>query len=315
LLRSNQDVTKSIRVVDEMDPNVGYVPLFDLALLRPFSIKADKPLTEGGGTVASTSPPTDKPMVGEPTMNEMNGEMSSPNTPEVVPVEVKPVEEKPMAPLTMETLSADVARMSQRMDEIMGMMKTLTSKSADEKAEYPWDECIADKLKNGYSQDSAEKICGAIRSRTVGKDASKADWDAFLANMAKGDVITKSADVKTEAKADVKPCGCPEVKKDASVVVAPTTTPAIIVSPPVPVVVETKVEAPVVETPAPVVAKVEPVIVQPAVEVKAVPPIVTPTEPVIIQRGKSIPDKSSAGLDLASINKMSWDELNRLRRY
>jgi len=31
-------------------------------------------------------------------------------------------------------------------------------------AEYPWDECVADQLKRGYSEDSANNICGWIKA-------------------------------------------------------------------------------------------------------------------------------------------------------
>lgn len=31
-------------------------------------------------------------------------------------------------------------------------------------ADYPWDQCISDQLDRGYSQDSAERICGAIKA-------------------------------------------------------------------------------------------------------------------------------------------------------
>lgn len=308
LLRSNESVTKSTKVVDEMDVNVEYVPLFDLALLRPFSVKSDSPLTEGGGMVALTPSPTHEPMVGEPTMNEKK-EDCTPNAPTEVPVEVKPsVDEKPIAPLTMETLAADIAQMREKLDELT-------------KAEYPWDECIADRLKDGYSQPQAERICGAIRSRTIGKDGSKATWDSFLADLEKAD-IAKGLISKSE-KTEEKPCGCAEkAKVDAPVIVAPTAPPAQVIAPAP--VVEAKAETPKPEIPvaipspppepAPVpVVKVEPVVTVPMVEVKPIPPVTVPTEPTIIQRGKSIPDKTPAGLDLESINKMSWRELNRLR--
>lgn len=35
-------------------------------------------------------------------------------------------------------------------------------------AEYPWDECIADQLDRGYSEESANNICGYIKSKYGG---------------------------------------------------------------------------------------------------------------------------------------------------
>ncbi len=35
------------------------------------------------------------------------------------------------------------------------------------KEDYPWDECIADRKRDGYSEEQAEKICAAIKNRTV----------------------------------------------------------------------------------------------------------------------------------------------------
>ncbi len=37
-----------------------------------------------------------------------------------------------------------------------------------QKDHYPWEQCIADRKKEGHSQESAEKICGAIRARSQG---------------------------------------------------------------------------------------------------------------------------------------------------
>jgi hypothetical protein len=46
--------------------------------------------------------------------------------------------------------------------------KTLEPKlPANMDAEYPWDQCISDQLGAGYSQEQADKICAAIKNRTV----------------------------------------------------------------------------------------------------------------------------------------------------
>jgi hypothetical protein len=46
--------------------------------------------------------------------------------------------------------------------------KTLEPKlPASMDADYPWDQCISDQLGAGYSQEQADKICAAIKNRTV----------------------------------------------------------------------------------------------------------------------------------------------------
>jgi len=47
-------------------------------------------------------------------------------------------------------------------------------------AEYPWDQCIRDRLADGYTEEQAQKICAAIKNRTVGHTLSYG-----LANTAK----------------------------------------------------------------------------------------------------------------------------------
>ena len=39
----------------------------------------------------------------------------------------------------------------------------------ESKAKYPWDQCIRDRIRDGYSMESAKKICGSIRARSQGK--------------------------------------------------------------------------------------------------------------------------------------------------
>jgi hypothetical protein len=34
-------------------------------------------------------------------------------------------------------------------------------------AEYPWDECIADMKAEGYGEEAAKRICGAIRAKKI----------------------------------------------------------------------------------------------------------------------------------------------------
>jgi hypothetical protein len=49
--------------------------------------------------------------------------------------------------------------------QILGKRTNEVPGKPAENAEYPWDQCISDRLKEGYSQDSAEKVCGSIKNR------------------------------------------------------------------------------------------------------------------------------------------------------
>ena len=44
------------------------------------------------------------------------------------------------------------------------------SASTETLASYPWDQCISDQTGRGYSQDSANKICGYIKSKNLSKE-------------------------------------------------------------------------------------------------------------------------------------------------
>ena len=54
--------------------------------------------------------------------------------------------------------------------EIMRRAEGDDVNKADEmdKAKYPWDQCIRDQLKRGYSEEQARKICGSIRAKSQG---------------------------------------------------------------------------------------------------------------------------------------------------
>lgn len=277
----------SFKVVKEMDSTVDWIPLFDLALLRPFTIKGDESLTEDSGTVASTLSPTDKPIVSELTMSEKKDEkkegMSTKQT--VDPIQVKPEEvksetlvpvEKPVeaiAPLTLETLAADIASIKEQIGKLAKANEDL------EKAKYPWDQCISDRLADGYSQERAEKICGAIKAGTIRHSATKEDMDKFIESEI--------------AKTDIKKAETPKVE-------------------PLP---EVKVEVKPVEVKLPEVKVVEqPTIVQPVTPPVEVAPVVEPIEPKIVQRGKSVShEEPKAELDLLGIYKMKWSDMPKRR--
>lgn len=53
----------------------------------------------------------------------------------------------------------------------------------DEKADYPWDDCIADQMKKYGDKATAEKVCGAIRARNAGKELSEAEYKEIEAEL------------------------------------------------------------------------------------------------------------------------------------
>jgi len=69
----------------------------------------------------------------------------------------------------------------------------------EEKAKYPWDQCIADQMRKYGSREKAEKICGAIRAGTVKK--SSVDEYPKLKEIIEGDMMTEE---KSNDKPEVK---------------------------------------------------------------------------------------------------------------
>ncbi len=74
--------------------------------------------------------------------------------------------------------------------EIKDASEPVTPLPEEELAKYPWDKCIADRLKDGYSQSAAEKICGKIKS----ENASAEDVEAAILS------LIKAGDVDLEAE-------------------------------------------------------------------------------------------------------------------
>jgi len=60
----------------------------------------------------------------------------------------------------LRSLSQEEAKLDQVKDLIVEAEKQYL-------ADYPWDQCIADQKKSGYSEEVADKICGAIKNRTI----------------------------------------------------------------------------------------------------------------------------------------------------
>lgn len=57
---------------------------------------------------------------------------------------------------------------SARMQISDSVRKWITmSEEEIQKAEYPWEECIKDQKTNGYTEEQAQRICAAIKNRTV----------------------------------------------------------------------------------------------------------------------------------------------------
>jgi hypothetical protein len=183
------------KVVKEKCPYNEWISLFDLALLRPYSIR-EEVLTGGIPVDSKDASLLDKSeSVGEPTLSIEVKEEKKENV--ATPVEcveantdvVPPQVEK--QPLTLEIIAADLAKMLERLNGIEAKFNEYS------KAEYPWDQCISDRLADGYSQEQADKICGAIRSGTVQRKGTetKVDWDAWLTEFEKNEnKMIKSVD-------------------------------------------------------------------------------------------------------------------------
>lgn len=112
---------KEFKIVKEKCPQNEWVNLFDVALLRPYSLKGED-LTgsvPGGFKDASL---LDKPKEEGSTLNTKNDNVENvvetkvDSQPEQTPITAPPVEEK--RPLTLEILAADIARIFERLNTI-----------------------------------------------------------------------------------------------------------------------------------------------------------------------------------------------------
>jgi hypothetical protein len=65
-----------------------------------------------------------------------------------------------MQALSLRSLSQEESKLDQVKDLIVEAEKEYL-------ADYPWDQCIADQKGEGYSDEVADKICGAIKNRTI----------------------------------------------------------------------------------------------------------------------------------------------------
>lgn len=73
-----------------------------------------------------------------------------------------------------------------------------------EKAKYPWDKCIQDRLNEGYSKEQAQRICGAIRWRNRKKeeDVDKYEEPVRMRDMIAQEVFGKPFDELTDEEKD-----------------------------------------------------------------------------------------------------------------
>ena len=63
-------------------------------------------------------------------------------------------------------------------------------------ATYPWDQCIADQLDRGYTQDQADKICGAIRAQNESTEDLKQKIKDLEAKVAKANTCSTCGKAK-----------------------------------------------------------------------------------------------------------------------
>jgi HK97 family phage prohead protease len=297
--------SKRFVFVDKQCPCKEWVNLFDLSLLRPLSLTKED-LTESIPGGFKDAPKLDEPKtVVDETMIIQDINVSETKKEAVIqPTVVAPIVETPpeaKAPITLEVLAAELAQMKEvlkslipKPDKVEGFegLEGQAEKSEVAKAKYPWDECIADQLKRYGSQERAERICGAIRSREMGKeDADKVqDWDSFFNEISKTEIVSKSEVKKDEPKveAPVVAVKVPEVVTSQVPAVAPTPAPAPEVKP-----VEVKVEE---KKPELVVEVKKPEVIPAAPRGIAPQSVVTNSDP------------------MADIHKTSWKEIHQLTR-
>lgn len=70
-----------------------------------------------------------------------------------------------MTPVSGSTAEVDAACKPKKLFDIAEL-------TVDDLADYPWDKCIADQKAAGYSEEVANKICGAIRSKNMSEEMS-----------------------------------------------------------------------------------------------------------------------------------------------
>ncbi|MFM7795207.1 MAG: hypothetical protein ACKO7N_00385, partial [Candidatus Nitrosotenuis sp.] len=68
-------------------------------------------------------------------------------------------------------------------------------------ATYPWDQCVADQLDKGYTEDQASKICGSIKAKNESTeiDALKKQVADLEARITKSNVCATCGKVKPTA--------------------------------------------------------------------------------------------------------------------
>jgi len=322
---------ESFTIITEPVEGEEYVTLFDLALLRPHGVlSAEK---RNGGF--NPSPLEEEPKKGETPLSENLEEVIEESTSDSQESETPEtqVDEPAIAPITIETLAADLARVIERLEN---MEKNLP----EEKAKYPWGKCMKDRQAEGYSEERARKICGSIRARTVshakkfhGFETDKEAYDFILDKAENDELFSYTLDkaieiaintekIEKSAETGEKPVETEPVKPEALTM---EQLQAQIVSiearlPPEekPQVIEgaKSVEIPETEmpvTPEPTVAQVKPLEATPAPKPEPKP---EPVEPEKIEtRGVAVQvvDRP-AKPDIASIHPVSWDEIRRERK-
>lgn len=85
--------------------------------------------------------------------------------PEMPEPETETPEEMPVPEGEMPMEEVDAACKPKKLFEVSEL-------TVDDLAEYPWEKCIADQKAAGYSEEVANKICGAIRSKNMNEELS-----------------------------------------------------------------------------------------------------------------------------------------------
>lgn len=116
--------TEDTRVVEEAAEGMEYVTLFDHALLRPFGALTGEVAHGGVNPLPLTAEEPNTPKnEGDNPLSEKEGEIETKHeetleTPETPEEEIVKEPEEAIAPLTMESLAADLARIADRLDTL-----------------------------------------------------------------------------------------------------------------------------------------------------------------------------------------------------
>lgn len=305
--------SEDTRVVYEKTGGMKYIPLFDLALLRPLSIGED--LARKAGNVGSDPLPlSDKPPSGEVNpLKEQEVEKEEKSLPsdsetskteeeeEQVDEEEKEENEEEataMAPLTLETLTAELAQLNERLktyEDVFGEFNKEELIAKPFAGYKDFNACVRSVSARAKPPRDPKAYCAAIMHQVEGTKKSE-ESETPVINV--GESVPAEVPVEAEVtEPAVVPEATPELTPSE---LAPEATLEPVVEPASPPAVEQPTAEP---EPAPA-----PPVEQPAPTAKPV------TQPEPEFRGRVVEQESTPrNLDLPGIYlAVSWKDLARL---